>query len=107
MSSDFIKLQSKENLGVIALTKSAFELITLYSIEEEKAVVIQQQLLAKPVVVKISNNQLAIACEVQVKHGKNVSKVLSSLQERIFNNIEMMTEVKPSSVDIKVSGFVF
>lgn len=107
MSSDFIKLQSKENIGVIALTKSAFELITLYSIDEEKAVVVHHQLLNRPVAIKINNNQLTISCEVQVKHGKNVGKTLTSLQERIFNNIEMMTDVKPSSVDIKVTGFLF
>jgi uncharacterized alkaline shock family protein YloU len=107
MSAEFIKLQSKENLGEITLTKTAFELITLHSIEEEKAVVVPHQLLVKPVIVKIVNNQLSIACDVQVKHGKNVSKTLTALQERIFNNILMMTEVKPSSVDIKVVGFVF
>lgn len=107
MSNEFIKIQSKEQLGDIALTKSAFELITLHSIDEEKAVVVQHQLLVKPVTVKINNNQLSVYCEVQVKHGKNVSKTLSSLQDRIYNNIVMMTEVRPSAVDIKVVGFVF
>ncbi|MBS3991245.1 MAG: Asp23/Gls24 family envelope stress response protein [Erysipelothrix sp.] len=107
MSTEFIKIPSKEQLGEITLTKIAFELITLHSIEEEKSVVVPQQLLSRPVVVKINNNQLSITCDVQVKHGKNVNKILSSLQERIFNNIVMMTEVKPTSVDIRVTGFVF
>jgi len=107
MSTEFIKIPSKEQLGEITLTKIAFELITLHSIEEEKAVVVPQQLLSKPIIIRINNNQLSISCDVHVKHGKNVNKILSSLQERIFNNVVMMTEVKPTSVDIKVTGFVF
>ena len=43
MSTEFIKIQSKEQLGEITLTKIAFELITLHSIEEEKSVVVDRK----------------------------------------------------------------
>jgi uncharacterized alkaline shock family protein YloU len=107
MANEYVLLKQKEDLGMIAITKHAFELITTFSIEDDEDVVLHTSKFSRPVTVKLSNNKLHIKVDVNVKYGKNVNTVIDRLQEKIAKSIFNMTDYQSSSVDINVVGFVF
>jgi uncharacterized alkaline shock family protein YloU len=45
--------------------------------------------------------------EVKIKYGSNVSKVCEDLQQKIFQAVLQMTDLKCNLIDIKVAGFAF
>jgi len=45
--------------------------------------------------------------DAKVKYGVNVNRTCEELQSRVTQNIQLMTNLKCGSVDVKISGFVF
>ncbi|SRR5690554_6752900 len=107
MANEYIQLKQNEDLGIIAITKHAFELITSYTIEEDEDAFLVSSKFSKPINVKINNNKLYISVDVNIKYGKNVNRIVDRLQEKIAKTIKDMTDYQSTSVDINVDGFVF
>ncbi len=107
MANEYVLLKPKEDLGLIAITKHAFELITTFSIEDDEDVKLATGKFSKSVDVKLSNNKLGIAVDINVRYGKNVNAVIERLQDKIAKTIKDMTEYQCSSIDINVVGFIF
>ncbi|NLA79041.1 MAG: Asp23/Gls24 family envelope stress response protein [Erysipelothrix sp.] len=107
MANEYIRLKQHDELGIIAITKHAFELITIYTIEDDEDVEIVTSKFTRPVNVRINNNKLYVTVDVAVQYGKNVNAVIERLQERIVQSIQDMTEYQSSTVNINVTGVVF
>jgi uncharacterized alkaline shock family protein YloU len=107
MANEYVVLKQNEDLGLIAITKNAFELITIFAIDDDDDVSLVTSTFSKPVVVTISNNKLLIKADVHVKYGKNVNRVSEKIQDKIATTIKNMTDYQSASVDVNVVGFVF
>ncbi|MBQ7889667.1 MAG: Asp23/Gls24 family envelope stress response protein [Erysipelotrichaceae bacterium] len=107
MAQEYIVIKEKtEQSGLIALSKSVFESIAKISVEEVEGCFLVDN-SKKAVVCKIINNRLHVNVEAKVKYGVNVNRTCEDIQDRITQNIQLMTNLKCGSVDVKISGFVF
>lgn len=107
MANEYVVLKQNNDLGLIAITKNAFELITIFTIDDDENASLVTSTFSKPVVVSLSNNKLLISADIHVKYGKNVNHVSEKLQNKIATTIKNMTDYQSASVDINVVGFVF
>lgn len=109
MAQEYIALKEKNNIGLIALNKSAFQTIAKNVIEEDENLKLAETStpFKYPITCKIVNDQLLISADVKVKYSANVNDVCNKVQGKIFENIEHMTGYTPDLIDIRVSGFIF
>ena len=106
MAQEYIVIKEKtEQSGLIALSKSVFESIAKISVEEVEGCILVDA--KKAVVCRIANNRLHVAVDAKVKYGVNVNRTCEDIQAKITQNIQLMTNLKCGSVDVKISGFVF
>ncbi len=102
-----LKIDTNDN-SKIALAKGVFESIIMTTLKEDsKAVLPDMKAFNKYVTCKILNNALTIHVDIKVKFGANVSDICERLQEKLFQNIYQMTDIKCYFIDISVIGFVF
>lgn len=78
----------------------------------EQASVSFKQLFFKPgkngaIKIKLSGDVVEIAIGIFVKAGNRVTSVAERVQERVKSDVQSMTGVAVSRVDISVSGIVF
>lgn len=108
MAQEYIALKQKNDIGVIALSKSVFQTIAQIAVEEEENVALGDATPFKyPLSCKISNDQLVISLDIKVKYSVNVNEACSRLQSRIHDSIAHMSDYTPDIIDIKVIGFLF
>ena len=108
MANEYILLKPKaEDVGIIALTKHAFELICEYTVNEEPNVSLVLNKIKKPVSIKINDNKLSVSLDIKVKYGSNVNRVMENLQSKVSENILKMTEHPCNDIEITVLGFTF
>lgn len=109
MAQEYIALKERNNAGVIALSKSAFQTIAKIVIEEDENMKLAESAtpFKYPIVCKIANDQLILSVDVKVKYSANVNDACSKVQRKIFENIEHMTGYTPDVIDIRVVGFIF
>ena len=106
MAQEYIVIKEKtEQSGLIALSKGVYETIAKISMDEIEGCVLVDA--KKAVVCRIENNRLHVGVEAKVKYGVNVNQICEEVQDRITQNIQLMTNLKCGSVDVKISGFVF
>ena len=102
-----MKVDATDN-SKIALSKVVFESIIKSTLKADtKAVLPEENAFSKYVIVKITDNTLSISIDIKVKFGCNVNDICERLQEKIFQNIYQMTDIKCYYIDIRVIGFVF
>lgn len=107
MAQEYIVIKEKtEQSGLIALSKSVFESIAVISVEEVEGCNLIDN-TKKAVVCRIQNNRLHVSVDAKVKYGVNVNRTCEEIQTRVTQNIQLMTNLKCGSVDVKISGFVF
>lgn len=108
MAQEYIAIKQKNDIGMIALSKSVFQTIAAIAIEEDENVVLGEMSPFKyPLSCKIQNDKLLINLDIKVKYNVNVNEVCSRLQNRIYDSITHMSDYTPDVIDIKVNGFVF
>lgn len=109
MAQEYIVLEPKNEYGNVRLNRSVFSSIALNVIEEFDDVTLVEG--TKPfktgIVTTIEDNKLYLTIPVKLNHKANVSDICSQLQNKIFESISYMTEFKPESVEIQVTGFIF
>ena len=96
MAQEYIALKERNNAGVIALSKSAFQTIAKIVVEEDENIALAESAapFKYPISCKIVNDQLILSID-------------SKVQSKIFENIEHMTGYTPDIIDIHVVGFIF
>lgn len=103
MSKEYILIKEKSDSGIIALNKSVFESIVDISQDEiEGLKKIPSTRFSKPISIKIIKNKLHVSVDINLKYGENVNTVSKLLQKKIYDNIALMTEFKPSKITINV-----
>lgn len=108
MAQEYYAIHTSNDNGMIALTKGVFETITEITVKEhDQVTLVESTAFKKSINVKILKDKLMIRAEVKVKYGTNVNDVCNDLQEKIFNTIQHMCDIKPDMIDISVVGFVF
>lgn len=109
MAKEYIELEPGNEYGVISLNKTVFSIIAKNVIEEDENVQIAEG--TKPfktgIVTRVEDNKLTISIPVKVNHKSNVSDVCLNLQNKIFESISYMTDFKPETIEIQVTGFIF
>ena len=103
MAQEYIALKERNNAGVIALSKSAFQTIAKIVVEEDENIRLADS--ATPFKYPISCKIVSI--DIKVKYSVNVNEESSKVQSKIFENIEHMTGYTPDIIDIHVVGFIF
>ncbi|MGM9947228.1 Asp23/Gls24 family envelope stress response protein [Floccifex sp.] len=107
MAQEYIVLESSNELGKVQLNKSVFSSIAQNVIEEDENVRLVDTRTKNGIVTRIENNGLNLKVSIKINHKANVSDVCSQLQNKIFESISYMTELKPESIEIEVVGFIF
>ena len=109
MAQEYIALKERNNAGVIALSKSAFQTIAKIVVEEDENIRLGDSAtpFKYPISCKIVNDQLILSIDIKVKYSVNVNEESSKVQSKIFENIEHMTGYTPDIIDIHVVGFIF
>ena len=108
MAQDYIVLETENELGRVQLNKTVFSSIAQNVIEEDENVKLADSRTFKNgIVTKIENNSLYLKISIKINHKANVSYVCAQLQNKIFESISYMTELKPESIEIEVVGFIF
>lgn len=112
--SKYLEYTSNNSLGKAGLSLQVFGLITKIAIEETKDVSLDISASHNffnfgkgPIICNLDDGHLNIQVEVRIKYGKNVNKTTKNLQNRIAKAISDMTEVKVSSVNVKIVGVDF
>ena len=106
MAQDYVMLNEEKDDSMIAINKSVFKAITEISIDDiENAVRLPDTRFAKPLSVKIENNKLLISVDIKIKYGANVNATCELVQNRIYENVLLMTGFKASDITVNVIGF--
>lgn len=106
MAQDYVVLNEEQENGMIAINKSVFRSIAEISIDDiENAIRVPEARFASPLAVKIVDNKLHIAADIRVKYGANVAATCELVQNKIYENILLMTGFKASDVTVNVIGF--
>ena len=109
MAQEYIALKERNNVGLIALNKSAFQTIAKNVIEEDENLKLAENStpFKYAITCKIQNDQLILNADEKVKYTANVNDVCNKVQGKIFENIEHMTGYTPDVIDIRVVGVIF
>ncbi|MCR4951863.1 MAG: Asp23/Gls24 family envelope stress response protein [Solobacterium sp.] len=106
MAQDYVMLNEEKDDSMIAINKSVFKAITEISIDDiENAVRLPDTRFAKPLSVKVENNKLLISADIKIKYGANVNATCELVQNRIYENVLLMTGFKASDITVNVIGF--
>ncbi len=108
MAQDYVVLNEDNGNGMIAINKSVFKAISELSIDDiENSVRIPDTRFSKPLNVKIENNKLYITADIRIRYGANVEATCELVQNKIYENLLLMTGFKASDVTVNVTGFEF
>lgn len=108
MAQEYIALQQRNEIGLIALSKSVFQTIAEIAVEEEENIALADSApFNLPLSCKIKNDQLILTLDIKVKYNVNTNDICSRLQSKIYESISHMTDYTPDVIDIHVTGFMF
>lgn len=109
MSNETNAMKVVDQYGSIVYNKSVFSAIARNVIEDSKdtQVADSSRLFSSERMCRIEDGKLYLSIPVRISCNANVSDVCASLQNKIFESIEYMTDYKPESITIQVVGFIF
>lgn len=109
MAKEFIRLNFKDNLGTVNLNRNVFSAIARNVLDEAEDVqlVENSSVFKGGITTKIDDNKLNLYVPVKVAYNANVTDVCAKLQDKIFESISYMTDIKPESIQVEVAGFIF
>ena len=103
MTNEFLEIKD-ENEQKIGLNVSVFESLVADIIESDTYVELSER---KGLKCTIEDNELRISANIRVKTGHNVISTAEVLQEKIFERIYQMTDIRCKAIDLNISGFIF
>lgn len=68
------------------------------------AAILSGKNLRKGIMVAMNGEEVAISCNLIIKLGESVMTVAKNVQEAIANEVETMTGVRPTQVNVNISG---
>ena len=71
----------------------------------ENSVRIPDTRFNKPLNVRIEDNKLFITADIKIRYGANVEATCELVQNKIYENLLLMTGFKASDVTVNVTGF--
>lgn len=109
MSNETNEMKVVDQYGSIVYNRSVFSVIARNVIDESKNAKVAEtsKLYRFDRLSWIEDGKLYVSIPVRVNCNANVSDVCASLQNKIYESIEYMTDYKPESIEIKVVGFIF
>lgn len=109
MAQEYIAIKQRNDIGLIALSKSVFETIAQIVVEEEPALTLNDTVnpFKESITCKIQNDQLILSVDVKVKYDVDVKATCTSIQNKIYENIAHMSDYTPDVIDVRVVGFIF
>ena len=102
--------ENKKENGMIALSKHVLEAIAGYAIEEEEdngCYLAPKTTFRRPVFCKVANNHLSISIDVKLQYGLNINTTCEMIQNKVYQVMQQMTDIKCDDIKINVVGFVF
>ena len=101
-------MKNSDENGKVALNKNVFGSIVQISMDDVEGLLKEEDnRFHNPITVKIEDNKLMISVEVKVQYGSKVNQICENLQHKVYDNILLMTNIKCSQIEIKVTGFEF
>lgn len=109
MSSETNAMVVPDQYGSIVYNLSVFSAITKNVVDEcENAEAAETSKMFRADKISwIEDGKLYISIPVRVDYQANVTDVCASLQSRIYESIEYMTDYRPEAIEIQVVGFIF
>lgn len=109
MSSETNEMIVSDQYGAIVYNRSVFSAIARNVIDEsdQAEVAESSKIFHADKLSWIEDGKLYVSIPVRVDYTANVTDVCASLQSRISESIEYMTDYKPESIQIQVVGFIF
>lgn len=108
MGLNYTTNENANEFGIVALTNGVFETIASITIGENDAVKLADATpFAKPITCKIKDNLINISCDIKIKRGVKVNETVEKIQEKVYNTIYQMTDLKVDKIDVRVIGFLF
>jgi len=106
-----------QDKGSVNISEEVVSAIVLHAVKDVEGVVslgakntadnLVLKTLGKNLKIHISeSNEILIDCNLVVAYGYTVMTVASNVQDAISSAVESMTGVKPSAVNVNVSGIV-
>lgn len=109
MPSENNEMMVQDQYGTVSYNRSVFSAIARNVIDETDQIEVAES--SKPFrtghITTIDENKLHLAVPVRVAYGANVTDLCASVQSRIFESIEYMTDYRPESIELQVVGFIF
>lgn len=107
MASTYAIKEKVNEYGLVALTAGVFETITAITLAESDQIsAADYSHFSRPIVCKVKDNLINLAIDIKIKRGIKVNETVEQLQERIYNTIFQMTDLKVNRIDIRVVGFL-
>jgi uncharacterized alkaline shock family protein YloU len=109
MANEMNEMKINDEYGSITYNLSVFSAIARNAVEEsDQAEVAESSKRFKAdKICRIEDGRLYISLPIRVSYSANVTDVCASLQSKIFESIEYMTDYKPEAIEIQVVGFIF
>ncbi|MCF0246221.1 MAG: Asp23/Gls24 family envelope stress response protein [Ileibacterium sp.] len=109
MANENNEMRVPDQYGTIVYNRSVFSSIARNVIDDSENVELAEssKVFSTEHVTTIDDNKLYINVPIRVRYNINVSDACASLQEKINETIQYMTDYKPESIDLQVVGFIF
>lgn len=109
MSSETNEMRVNDEYGTVVYNRSVFSAIARNVVDESDQAQVAEtsKLFHADKLSWIEDGKLYVSIPVRVDYKANVTDVCASIQSRIYESIEYMTDYKPESIEIQVVGFVF
>lgn len=98
------------NDGTLKISQDVLSSIVALAIDEVEGAKIYEESLTDKIkknsAIKISleNNDLDIDAQISIEYGKEIQPLVKSVQENIISQIETMTSLKVTKIDITVAS---
>lgn len=109
MSNETTAMRVDDEYGAIVYNRSVFSAIARNVIDESRDAQVAEssKMFHADKLSWIEDGHLFVSIPIRVRAAANVSDVCTTLQNKISESIEYMTDYKPESIRIQVVGFIF
>lgn len=108
MANEYVLMKEKrDNLGTIAISNNVFNHIVSISVNENKNIHFDDGSGKKSLIITNNNGHVTVNLKVRVQYGKDVERVVKSLQNELHSLITTMVDFSDFTINVQVVGFKF